>query len=112
MSGKPGSDVRPFYWICALAGLVLALGYSPIISAQSQRSNFTATAEEPITAIPQPPAADPLKVALGEHLFSDSRLSRDNTRTCSSCHDLRTNGATGNSEDTALGGSPLALHTP
>ncbi|HLG81872.1 MAG TPA: cytochrome c peroxidase [Bradyrhizobium sp.] len=49
--------------------------------------------EEPITPIPQPPAADPLKVALGEHLFNDTRLSADGKLSCSSCHDVRTNGA-------------------
>src|SRR5258708_22120528 len=113
MSGKPGSRVRPLHWMYAAAGLVLALGYSPVMCAQFQPADSTtAAAEEPITAVPQPPAADPLKVALGERLFGDSRLSRDNTRACSSCHDLRTNGATGNAQDSALDGSPLVLHTP
>jgi cytochrome c peroxidase len=32
-------------------------------------------------------------LALGERLFHDPRLSHDNTRSCSSCHDLSTNGA-------------------
>jgi cytochrome c peroxidase len=48
--------------------------------------------EEPITPIPQPPSADPLKVALGERLFADRRLSHDGTLACLSCHDVRTNG--------------------
>jgi cytochrome c peroxidase len=92
--------------------MVLAIGNSPVVRAQFEPANSKIPpAEEPITAIPQPPAADPLKVALGERLFGDSRLSRDNTRTCSSCHDLRTNGATGHPQDTARDGSPLALHT-
>ena len=51
--------------------------------------------EEPITPIPQPPAADPLKLALGERLFNDSRLSGNGKLSCSSCHDLHTNGASG-----------------
>jgi cytochrome c peroxidase len=49
--------------------------------------------DEPITPIPPPPAADPRKVALGERLFHDARLSGDQSRSCSSCHDTRTNGA-------------------
>jgi len=53
----------------------------------------TAALEEPITPIPPPPAADPAKVRLGERLFNDPRLSGDNTRTCSSCHDVSFNGA-------------------
>jgi cytochrome c peroxidase len=74
--------------------------------------------DEPITPIPEPSAkeqdgADEMdlrKVALGEHLFGDSRLSGDNSHSCSSCHDLRSNGAGGSSAtdpDTA----DLALNT-
>jgi cytochrome c peroxidase len=32
-------------------------------------------------------------VALGDRLFHDPRLSHDNTRSCNSCHDTSTNGA-------------------
>jgi cytochrome c peroxidase len=50
-------------------------------------------------------------VALGERLFSDRRLSRDNTRGCSSCHDIQTNGASGNAHDVTPEGRPIALNT-
>jgi cytochrome c peroxidase len=50
-------------------------------------------AQEPITPIPPPPVQDPRQVALGERLFHDPRLSHDNTRSCNSCHDISTNGA-------------------
>lgn len=50
-------------------------------------------ADEPITPIPRPPVADPLKLAIGERLFGDSRLSADGNLACSSCHDIHTNGA-------------------
>ena len=43
--------------------------------------------QEPITPIPPPPAQDPRQVALGDRLFHDPRLSRDNSRSCTSCHD-------------------------
>jgi cytochrome c peroxidase len=67
--------------------------------------------DEPITPIPPPPDADPLKLALGERLFEDPRLSRNSTRACSSCHDTRTNGAGGNRRDTALDGQELSSNT-
>ena len=67
--------------------------------------------EEPITPVPKPPQIDPLKVRLGERLFGDTRLSRDNSRSCASCHDLRSNGATRQSFDTGLDGSGLPLNT-
>jgi cytochrome c peroxidase len=49
--------------------------------------------QEPITPIPLPPVQDPRQVALGDRLFHDPRLSHDNTRSCNSCHDTSTNGA-------------------
>ena len=68
--------------------------------------------QEPITPIPQPPPADPLKLALGERLFADKELSRDGSRACSTCHDIDTNGADHNRRDRAVDGSELALNTP
>ena len=50
--------------------------------------------QEPITPIPPPPVQDPRQVALGDRLFHDPRLSHDNARSCNSCHDTSTNGAT------------------
>ena len=47
----------------------------------------------PITPIGPPPAADPRKLTLGERLFHDPRLSGHRDRACSSCHDVRANGA-------------------
>src|SRR3979490_3406910 len=96
-SRKPGSGVRPLlHLIYAAAGLVLALGCASITRAVDQPANSGT-----------PSAEEPLRVALGGRLFGDFRLSRDNTRSCSSCHDLRANGATRNVQDTALDGSPL-----
>jgi cytochrome c peroxidase len=65
--------------------------------------------QEPITPIPEPPEADPLKVALGERLFNDPRLSGDGKVACSSCHDLQTNGA--NSDAVAHDGSRRPFDT-
>jgi cytochrome c peroxidase len=50
--------------------------------------------DEPITPVPQAPAFDPRKVALGEQLFRDVRLSRLNTHGCAACHDPDSNGST------------------
>jgi cytochrome c peroxidase len=67
--------------------------------------------DEPITAILSPPTIDPLKVKLGERLFDDPRLSHDNSRSCSSCHDLSTNGASPRRRDIGFDGSELPLNT-
>ncbi|WP_445220603.1 cytochrome c peroxidase [Bradyrhizobium sp. Pa8] len=67
--------------------------------------------EEPITPIPVPPALDPLKVRLGERLFDDVRLSHDNSRSCSSCHDVGTNGAIAKPHDVDADGAELPVNT-
>jgi len=48
---------------------------------------------EPVQPIVLPEGLDPLKVSLGERLFHDIRLGRDNDMACSSCHNIRDNGA-------------------
>lgn len=66
---------------------------------------------EPITPIPSQHAQDPQRVLLGERLFSDQRLSHNDTHSCLSCHDIATNGASANVHDT-LEGQPVGLNTP
>lgn len=53
----------------------------------------SASPQETIPPLPEAPLLDARRVALGERLFHDTRLSKDGTRSCSSCHDLSTNGA-------------------
>jgi cytochrome c peroxidase len=67
--------------------------------------------QEPITPIPQPPGADPLKLALGESLFWDPRLSHDGILACASCHDIHTNGADDGKRTTARDGSRRPFNT-
>ena len=69
-------------------------------------------AEEPITPVPHPIGQDAARVALGAGLFADTRLSGDGRRSCASCHDLNTNGATTNRFDDQADGSPLPVNTP
>jgi cytochrome c peroxidase len=101
-------------WLVAIGALVL--GGLQLFPAPSQplgrplESNGV-PAEEPITPIPPPPAIDPRKIKLGERLFGDARLSRDNSRSCTSCHDLGTNGASSRDHDVGFDGSDLPLNT-
>ncbi len=48
---------------------------------------------EPVIPLKPYKNLDPRKVALGDRLYHDVRLSRDNTISCASCHDLATNGS-------------------
>jgi len=100
--------------LCAWGGLALLLSIGEAateVPASLPPGSRVIAEQEPITAIPAPPAAMPSKLALGERLFEDTRLSHDGTRACSSCHDIHSNGADGNQRDTAPDGSRLAFNT-
>ena len=110
-SAPIGSALRLRLAVRCLASL-LVISTTAALAAEPQIPGVQLPADqEPITPTPLPPAADPLKLALGERLFADPRLSRDGSRACSACHDMRTNGADGNRYDKALDGSELPLHT-
>jgi cytochrome c peroxidase len=70
---------------------------------------FTGAGHRPAAynTIPQPPAADLLKLSLGESLFNDHRLAHDGTLACAFCHDLRTDRAGDNQRMTARNGSTM-----
>ena len=87
----------------ALAGLLLLHG---VATAQ------TALQDEPITAIPNNPPANPQRVALGARLFSDPGLSSSGKISCASCHDLRTNGASEVRFDQSASGMLTTVNTP
>src|SRR6267143_1288514 len=92
--------------------VLLVIAATAAAEPQAQIPGMQAPADqEPITPVPLPPAADPLKLALGERLFADPRLSRDGSRSCSTCHDIGTNGADSNHHDAAFDGSKLPLNT-
>jgi cytochrome c peroxidase len=104
---QPGSPLTPrqsrvhlLVWLCVpvlLAAVVVAdilAAQAPPDSAISPQLGPT-TEQGPITPIPPPPAVDPRKRALGERLFEDVRLSAKGDFACSTCHNLRTNGAGG-----------------
>ncbi|WP_419760730.1 cytochrome-c peroxidase [Acidisoma sp.] len=69
------------------------------------------TGQEPVTPVPPAPPSDPRIVSLGEKLFNDRRLSGNGTRSCSSCHDVHTNGADGNQFDATPNGGRTTFHT-
>ena len=95
--------------------LFLAVAFNGAVSRAvpwPQRDATILLTQEPITPIPPAPDADPLKLALGEELFRSPLLSRDQTRACLSCHDVRSNGADGARHAVGADGKPLAFNTP
>jgi len=93
-----GACVR-YRWLCAAAAwlsIVFAIAASAVAQAPFLSLPTPIPEQEPITPIPPPPAADPLKLAIGERLFSDTRLSAGGNLACASCHDIHSNGARSN----------------
>jgi cytochrome c peroxidase len=68
--------------------------------------------DEPITPIPLPVIANEKRVALGERLFADRRLSLNGTHSCAMCHDLKSNGAGVEARDMSANGQMLVYNTP
>ncbi|MHA7840788.1 MAG: cytochrome-c peroxidase [Gammaproteobacteria bacterium] len=68
------SILKRGWWVSLLMGCVTTLGL----------------AQEPIQPLPRPQqlSLDAEKVALGDRLYHDKRLSADNTVSCASCHPL------------------------
>lgn len=106
------------WWRVAVPLLALLLAGAPLLynlmdaDTMPPRPSVTEAADwhHPIGILP-PPVMDERRRALGERLFADPRLSGDGSRSCASCHDLRTNGATGNRRDIGLDGLKLPLNT-
>jgi cytochrome c peroxidase len=82
-------------WTSAASAVFLFPGYlAPEFASTHEVNSPAPVMDEPITPVPPPPAFDPQKVALGEHLFRDVRLSRQGTHGCATCHDPSSNGST------------------
>ncbi len=69
-------------------------------------------AKELITPLPQIIKYDKQKAALGKKLFSDPRLSRDNTTSCESCHFLTAGGADSKRFSIGVGNRVGILNAP
>ncbi|MDR0233353.1 MAG: cytochrome-c peroxidase [Zoogloeaceae bacterium] len=72
----------------------------------------TARQDEPILPISTPVGLNAQKVALGQILFHDTRLSKDNTISCATCHDLSRGGVDNLPRSLGVGGAEGGINTP
>ncbi len=84
--GRAARILRAAALLAAFA-VVCGLGVGLAVAA--------ARVNEPIKPLPERIEVDPAKVALGRALFHDPRLSKDDTISCASCHDLASGGDDG-----------------
>ena len=65
-----------------------------------------------IRPIPDKLDVDPVKAALGERLYHDTRLSGDNTISCASCHDLALGGTDQHPVSDGIRGQKGGINSP
>jgi cytochrome c peroxidase len=99
-----------------LAGLLIFLwqhfsSFQPSYLTKTKLAEITQI-DEPIQPIPQEIALDRPKVALGERLFQDARLSKNNQTSCLSCHSFSLGGADRRSHSIGIDGIPTQVNTP
>ena len=98
------NDVRG-NWALVMAYCTLAVLLSLALTAAGR-------AEEPIRPIPETIDADPRKVNLGRLLFHDPLLSKDDSISCASCHDLASGGDDGRKVSIGIEGRPGVINSP
>lgn len=72
---------------------------------------FAARGAEPLQPLPEL-ALDPAKVALGRTLFHDTRMSKDGTLSCASCHRFAQGGADPRPVSVGFGGAAGQTNSP
>lgn len=84
------------HWGSSVTGKELSMAMEDIRTIRGQFFPNPLAAEafanEPVRPVEDSVAVDLRKVILGEMLFHDTRLSADNTVSCSTCHGLNTGG--------------------
>jgi cytochrome c peroxidase len=102
-------------FVLAAAGtaIVLTVGCSQhALAPLSLRAEPTPHSVGPITPIEAPGGLDPARVALGERLFRETRLSGDGTLACVTCHDLSQAGTDRLPLSLGIAGQPTLVNTP
>lgn len=69
-------------------------------------------ASEPLRPLPEVPVLPPEKVRLGEQLFSEPRLSRDDSVSCASCHDFNRAGVDAMPVSLGVGQTAGSINAP
>ncbi len=87
-----------------------ALACALLAGALSLSGN--APAAEPIKPIPETVEVDPGKVALGRDLFHEPLLSKDDSISCASCHDLAAGGDDGRRVSLGIEGKEGTINAP
>ena len=81
-------------------------------SANSASENHSLLLNSPIQPIPEPANIDPAKVALGELLFNEQRLSSNDSVSCATCHNLDRGGVDSLKKSVGIHGRTGSINAP
>lgn len=105
--------------ICVILTILFGLWFlassepaKPLGSKEPQSANIRPSDREPIKPIPRELKLDARKVALGKKLFHEPKLSKDDTISCASCHDLRKGGTDQRARSLGINGAEGAINAP
>ncbi|NND48652.1 MAG: cytochrome B6, partial [Rhizobiales bacterium] len=102
----------------ALAGVAVWTGQialapsAPAATGEHYSDVADAFHSQALKPLPETLNLDPSKVALGQRLFNDPRLSADDTVACSTCHNLAMGGADRQARSRGIGGREGEVNTP
>jgi cytochrome c peroxidase len=107
-----GRVSRAAVWCCLIAFSLTALTAVHAGSSFGSLEQPSDLEPEPITPLPLEVQLDRRRVDLGHRLFLDSRLSRDNSTSCGSCHGLATGGTDRRRRSIGIGGAEGDVNAP
>ncbi len=103
-----------FLWVllALVGGIYVFLGRQPIQGQRLALETLDRQRSGPFVPLSYPLGLDQGKVALGELLFQDARLSVDQTIACASCHPLAMGGADRRAKSLGVNGAQGAMNAP
>jgi len=113
---KPGRALPMAAAVAVLATLLLGGLWLKSLNSPENAVPLTAL-KAPVSfaftqALPQTVPLDGRKVRLGQQLFHDPRLSRDDTISCASCHGLNTGGVDNRARSIGVAGGVSSVNAP
>lgn len=119
---KPFEPTRQFKRFYIIAIIIIVAGavisQSHFFTTSTKLTNIPipqriiSNIKEPIQPIPLYIDLNPHKVALGERLFNETKLSHDNRISCATCHNLKTGGVDGLAYSFGINGNLGFVNTP
>jgi len=113
--GMPPGHYLAMHWNHALSSSdrdTLKQWIQQVRVAQAPEGVDKQYAKNAIQPLPDTANTDPAKVALGDKLFHDKRLSKDDSIACASCHDLKKGGTDQEAFSTGVGGKKGGINAP